>query len=99
MCCWRGKILLAEQEMAGALRDFPKEIESNMKLLNTALELNPQSGEAYVERGYLKLYYDVAAADGDLRRGLELAPNYARGYEVLAAALFRVSPDVVRLSR
>jgi TolB-like protein len=83
----RAKILLAEQEMAGALRDFPKEIESNMKLLNKALELDPQSGEAYVERGYLKLYYDVAAADGDLRRGLELAPNYARGYEGLAAAL------------
>ena len=58
-----------------------------MKLLNKALELNPQSGEAYVERGYLKLYYDVAAGDADMRRGLELAPNYARGYEGLAAAL------------
>ena len=83
----RAKILLAEQQMAGDLREFPREIESNMKLLNTALELNPQSGEAYVERGYLKLYYDVAASDADFRRGLELAPNLARGYEGLAAAL------------
>ena len=47
------------------------------------------SGEAYVERGYLNLYYDVAAADADLRRGLELAPNFARGYEGLAAVLFQ----------
>ena len=31
----------------------------------------------------------MAAADADLRRGLELAPNYARGYEGLAAALFQ----------
>ena len=85
----RAKILLAEQEYSGDLRNFPRPREISMKLINRALELNPQSGEALVERGYLKLYYDVAAADTDLRRGLELAPNYARGYEVLAAALFQ----------
>ena len=82
----RAKILLAEQSLAGELQErFPRAIETAMGLLNKALELNPQSGEAYVERGYLKLYFDVAAADADLRRGIELAPNYARGYEGLAA--------------
>ena len=60
-----------------------------MGLLNEAIELDPQSGEAYVERGYLNLYFDVAEADADLRRGLELAPNLARGYEGLAAVLFQ----------
>ena len=86
----RAKIALAEQKPAAELQDgFPKEVETAMGLLNTALELNPQSGEAYVERGYLKLYFDVAAADADLRRGIELAPNYARGYEGLAAVMFQ----------
>ena len=42
-----------------------------------------------VERGYLKAIYDIAAADADFRRGVELAPNYARGYEGLAAVLFQ----------
>jgi hypothetical protein len=35
------------------------------------------------------MYRDVAAADADMRRGLELAPNYARGYEGLAAVMFQ----------
>jgi TolB-like protein len=86
----RARIALAEQRPAAELQvGFPKEVETAMGLLNTALELNPQSGEAYVERGYLKLYFDVAAADADLRRGIDLAPNYARGYEGLAAVMFQ----------
>ena len=86
----RAKIVLAEQSVHGDLqKSFPLAVETAMGLLNEALELNPQSGEAYVERGYLKLYFDVAAADADLRRGIALAPNYARGYEGLAAVLFQ----------
>jgi TolB-like protein/Flp pilus assembly protein TadD len=84
----RAKILLAEQEVSD-LQDFPKEREAAMNLINTALELNPLSGEAYVERGYLKIYSDAAAADSDFRRGIELAPNYSRGYEGLAAEYFQ----------
>ena len=85
----RAKILLAEQKLAGDLRNFPRARETPMRLINQALELNPQSGEAYVERGYLKIFDDVAGADTDMRRGLELAPNYARGYEGLASVLFQ----------
>jgi hypothetical protein len=80
----RAQISLADQKYAGALRKFPQAREIPMQLVNRALELDPQSGEALVERGYLKLFDNVAAADTDLRRGIELAPNYARGYEVLA---------------
>jgi TolB-like protein len=84
----RAKILLAEQE-GGDLVNFPREREAALALINRALELDPQSGEAYVERGYLKLYDNAAAADADFRRGIEFAPNYARGYEGLAAELFQ----------
>ena len=86
----RAKVLQAEQEEAGELTErFTKTLANSMGLLNEAIELDPQSGEAYVERGYLNLYFDVAEADADLRRGLELAPNLARGYEGLAAVLFQ----------
>ena len=86
----RARVLQAEQNEAGKQTDrFTKTLASAMGLLNEALELDPLSGEAYVERGYLNLYYDVAAADADFRRGLELAPNFARGYEGLAAVLFQ----------
>ena len=60
-----------------------------MELLGKAIALDPESGEAYVERGYLKVYSNLAAADADLRKGLDLSPNYARGYEGLAAVLFQ----------
>ena len=86
----RARILKAEQDEAGKQTEgFAKTRASAMGLLNEALELDPDSGEAYVERGYLNLYVDVAAADADFRRGLELAPNLARGYEGLAAVLFQ----------
>jgi TolB-like protein/DNA-binding winged helix-turn-helix (wHTH) protein/Tfp pilus assembly protein PilF len=86
----RARVALAEQNSSENLQEsFPKAIESAMGLLEKAIALDPDSGEAYVERGYLKVYFDLAAADADLRRGLELAPNYARGYEGLAAVLFQ----------
>jgi TolB-like protein/cytochrome c-type biogenesis protein CcmH/NrfG len=90
-------VLLARARVAHAERDpssdrkesFPKAIEGALKLLEEAITLDPEGGEAYVERGYLKVYFDLAAADADLRRGIELAPNYARGYEGLAAVMFQ----------
>ena len=86
----RAKILLAEQSLVGKPPEqFARAVEDAMGLVDEAIELDPESGEAYVERGYLKRYFDVAAADADLRRGLKLAPNYARGYEGLAGVLFQ----------
>ncbi|MCB1690559.1 MAG: winged helix-turn-helix domain-containing protein [Halioglobus sp.] len=50
-------------------------------LLDKALELDPGLGEAYALRSMLTDDADIAEAD--LRRGLELNPSYARGYELL----------------
>jgi TolB-like protein/DNA-binding winged helix-turn-helix (wHTH) protein len=51
-------------------------------LLDKALALDPELGEAYALRSLLA--DDPAAAERDLRHGLALNPSYARGYELLA---------------
>jgi TolB-like protein/DNA-binding winged helix-turn-helix (wHTH) protein/Tfp pilus assembly protein PilF len=88
-------VLLARARVALAERDadpdppFPQAVDEAMALLDQAIRLDPENGDAYVERGYLKAYFDLAAADADFRRGIELSPNYARGYEGLAAVMFQ----------
>ncbi|MEX2151347.1 MAG: winged helix-turn-helix domain-containing protein [Steroidobacteraceae bacterium] len=86
----RARVALAEQSPADDRKQrFPAVIGEAMGLLDQAIALAPQNGEAYIERGYLKIYFDLAAADADLRRGLASAPNYTRGYEGLATVLFQ----------
>jgi TolB-like protein/DNA-binding winged helix-turn-helix (wHTH) protein len=50
-------------------------------LLDKALVLDPGLGEAYALRSLLT--DDPEVAEADLRRGLELNPSFARGYELL----------------
>lgn len=86
----RARVALAEQMPADHReRRFPAVIGEAMGLLETAIALAPQNGEAFIERGYLNIFSDLAAADADLKRGLELAPNHARGYEGLATVMFQ----------
>jgi TolB-like protein/DNA-binding winged helix-turn-helix (wHTH) protein/Flp pilus assembly protein TadD len=86
----RARVELAERESPeSAVGGLAEAVENSLQLLDTAIKLEPSNGEAYVERGYLKAFYDVAAADADFRRGLALAPSSARGYEGLAAVLFQ----------
>jgi TolB-like protein/Tfp pilus assembly protein PilF len=86
----RARVALAGQMPADEReRRFSAVIGEAMELLDQAIALAPKDGEALVERGHLKTYFDLAAADADLRRGLELAPNYSRGYEGLATVLFQ----------
>jgi TolB-like protein/DNA-binding winged helix-turn-helix (wHTH) protein len=86
----RARVALAGQMPADEReRRFSAVIGEAMELLDQAIALAPKDGEALVERGHLKIYFDLAAADADLRRGLELAPNYSRGYEGLATVLFQ----------
>ena len=84
----RARVAIAEQA-ADRDRVFPQAYEQAMDLLDQAIRLDPKNGEAFVERGYLKVFYDPAAADADLERGIALSPNYARGYEGLAAVMFQ----------
>jgi TolB-like protein/Tfp pilus assembly protein PilF len=57
-------------------------------LIEQALVLDPKNAQAYVERGYLRAFHDPAGAEKDLRRGIELNPNSARGYVGLARMLY-----------
>jgi TolB-like protein/DNA-binding winged helix-turn-helix (wHTH) protein/Tfp pilus assembly protein PilF len=58
-------------------------------LIDRALALNPSHGAAYVQRGFLHAFTDLARAEADFRHGIALAPNEPRGYEGLAATLFQ----------
>jgi TolB-like protein len=57
-------------------------------LIEQALALDPKNAQAYIERGYLRTFNDPDGAEKDLRRGIELNPNSARGYVGLARMLF-----------
>jgi len=63
-------------------------------LVDRAIELEPESGEALLLRGAL-LTEDDAEAERIMRRALEFAPSHARGYEILAG---RISRNYERLA-
>lgn len=89
----RAKIAVAERKPAGERPGaLARAVSEALALLNRAIALDAKGGDAWVERGYAKAYYDAAAADADMRRGIELSPNYARGYEGLAAVQFQSVP-------
>ncbi|MGV8923564.1 MAG: hypothetical protein ACOH1L_09510 [Thermomonas sp.] len=54
-----------------------------------ALELAPDLGEAHVQQGIVLVNKDdMPAAEREYRRGLDLAPGYATGYEAIANLLY-----------
>jgi TolB-like protein/DNA-binding winged helix-turn-helix (wHTH) protein/Tfp pilus assembly protein PilF len=67
---------------------FAAALQRGMELIDKALQLDPRNGPAYVERASLMAFTDLAEAESDYRRGLALSPNYARGYQGLAAVLY-----------
>ncbi len=83
------KLMVAEFEVTGDRRArVARAIEEGTRLVERALALGGTNGHAYVMRGYLRAFSDLAAAEADYRRGLELSPNYAKGYEGLASIIF-----------
>jgi DNA-binding winged helix-turn-helix (wHTH) protein/tetratricopeptide (TPR) repeat protein len=85
---------LAYARMAGALFDERRDDravddEKVDNLVKKALELDPNSAEAYVTRGSVSLLreWNIKAAEQDLRRAIELEPNNDSAHWVLALAL------------
>lgn len=54
-----------------------------------ALELDPADGRAWLQRAYLASFSEPAAAEADFRKGLELSPSEAEGWEGLATLTYR----------
>jgi len=73
---------------------FAAALERGETLIQKALSLDPENGDAVLQRAHLAYYThlaygtDLAAAEADYRRGLELSPNSAEGFAGLAEVLY-----------
>ncbi|MBS1792217.1 MAG: winged helix-turn-helix domain-containing protein [Acidobacteria bacterium] len=65
------------------------EANEAFQLVEKALELDPDCGEAHATLGFLHMFqrWDWPAAETELRRSVELAPGYATGHHWLATLL------------
>ena len=92
-----GHVRLAEAELFVAEYDvtddrqerFARALRRGEELVEQALALDPDNGDAYLERAHLRHFYDLEAAEADYRRGLELSPNALKGYAGLATVLYQ----------
>ena len=83
------EVFVAEYEVTDdRQKRFKHALRHGKELVAKALELDPENGDAYLQRGHLRYYDDLSAAEADYRRGLELSPNSAPGYAGLAALLY-----------
>ncbi len=67
---------------------FESALAQGRTLIERALSADPDNGEAYLVRASMAAYADLATAEADYRRGLELSPNSAKGYLGLATVLY-----------
>ena len=85
----RRPVRVAEYEVTeDRLERFRRALEDGLVLVNRALQLDAANGGAYLARAAMTAYADLAAAEDDYRRGLDLAPNSAEGYAGLAAVVY-----------
>ena len=83
------EVFVAEYEVTDDRQArFERALTHGKELVAKALELDPENGDAYLQRGHLMYYDDLSAAEADYRRGLELSPNSAEGYSGLATVLY-----------
>jgi transcriptional activator of cad operon len=71
--------------IAKTLNGQPIDRKAVLPLIQTALSLDAALGEAYLTRAMLESD-DHKLEEADLRKGIELAPNFAPGYELYAIA-------------
>ena len=67
---------------------FETALRRGQTLVEKALALDPENGDAHLQRAQLAAFDDLAMAETDYRRGLELSPNSAEGHAGLAAVLY-----------
>ena len=83
------KLFVAEYEVTDdRTARFETALDEGRELVERALALDPENGDAYLQRGHLRYYDDLSAAEADYRRGLKLSPNSAEGYSGLATVLY-----------
>ena len=66
---------------------FREALRDARGLLDHALTLDAKDGRAYAERGHVNAFSDLAAAEADYRKALELNPSDAQASEELAGVL------------
>lgn len=83
--------LMAAEYQGRRNRDeqFLDALDEARLMADRAVQLDPDNGFAYIERGYVNAFVDLTQAQADYQRGLKLSPNSARGHAGLAAVLFR----------
>jgi TolB-like protein/cytochrome c-type biogenesis protein CcmH/NrfG len=67
---------------------FREALRDTRPLMERALALNPKESEAYAARGYINAFSDLATAELDYRKALDLNPSNAAACEGLAAVLY-----------
>ena len=83
------ELSLAEYEVTDDRQErFKRALLRGRELVEKALALDPNNGAAYLQRAQFAAYENLAAAEKDYRRGLELSPNSAKGYAGLAAVVY-----------
>ena len=83
------KLFVAEYEVTDDRAErFEAALREGRELVQRALAIDPENGDAYLQRAHLTAYDDRSAAEADFRKGLELSPNSAEGYAGLAAVLY-----------
>lgn len=85
----RANVRIAEYDPSpGHERRFREVLPAALDLLDHALTLAPNASAAYAERGYVNAFSDLAAAEADYRKALELNPSDVQALEELAAVVY-----------
>ena len=88
---WSGPVgtLVAEYEPTeDRYGRFDEALHRARGLIARAIALDPENAEAYLAQAHFAAYDDLAAAEADYRRALDLNPSAAEAYAGLAAALY-----------
>lgn len=85
----RANVRVGEYDTSpGHERRFREVQRAALALLDHALSLNPHASRAYAERGYINAFSDLAVAETDFRRALDLDSSDVQALEELAAVVY-----------